>query len=63
MTPTPGQTYEHRGFRFRVRFVTESEVFVSRFPVDNPDLAEGALIRVSQEVWDREMSEAQEVKS
>ncbi len=63
MTPTPGQTYEHRGFRFRVRFVDNVEVFVARFPIDKPEQAEGRLMRVGLAVWDREMAEAQEVKS
>ncbi len=61
MTPTPGQTYVCRGFRFRVRFVDNAEVFVARFPDDNPEQAEGTLLRVSRDVWDREMAEAQEV--
>ncbi len=63
MTPTPGQTYVCNGFRFRVRFVTDAEVFVARFPVDNLDQAEGELIRVSLAVWGKELAEAQEVKS
>ncbi len=63
MTPIPGKTYVCRGFRFRVRFVSFDSVYVARFPDDNPDQAEGKLLRVTREVWDREMADAQEVKS
>ncbi len=63
MTPTPGQTYVCNGFRFRVRFVTDAEVFVARFPIENPEQTEGRLMRVALDVWEKEMAEAQEVKS
>ncbi len=62
MKPEQDKVYVCNGFRFYVRGVNETEVFVARFPVVNPG-PEATLIRVSLAVWEKEMADAQEVKS
>ncbi len=65
MNPTPGQTYICRGFRFRVDFVADGQVYVSRWPLDRRsafDISD-KKIRVFLAVWEKEMADAQEVKS
>ncbi len=59
MTPTPGQTYVCNGFRIRVDFVSDGQVYVSRWALDE---YYARKIRVPLDVWEKEMAEAQEVK-
>ncbi len=63
MTPTPGQTYVCNGFRFRVDFVTDGQVFVSRWALDRKAEYYPRKIRMPLAVWEKEMAEAQEAKS
>ncbi len=61
MTPVPGHEYLARGYRFRVHFVKDGEVFLARFPAYNPEKREGTLIRAELAVWEKEMSDATEI--
>ncbi len=63
MTPTPGRVFICNGFRIRVDFVASGQVFVSRWALDRQAEYYPRKIRVALDVWDREMAEAQEVKS
>ncbi len=63
MTPTPGQTYVCNGFRIRVDYVSDGQVHVSRWPLDRQAEYYPRKIRVALAVWEKEMAEAQEVKS
>ncbi len=55
MTPTPGKTYDCNGYLFRVDLIRDGQVYVARIRADGID-----LMRVTLEVWRRELATATE---
>lgn len=58
--PKIGEMYRARGYVFRVDDIRDGEVYVVRWPESDTAGAIGEPIRVSVEVWEKEMADVAE---